>query len=205
MKPAISTALILAALQAPAFAQSQPYLDDRSTPQALLQSLYNAINRKEYARAYDYFATPPAASLDAYQEGYADTEHVELVTGTASSEGAAGSSIYSLPVAIRAHASDGSERVFAGCYTLRLSDPQIQGSPYKPLQIENAEMKSASGTLRDVLPASCGDGSPDGGRPRFGQGPSAFLVPLWACLSPGAGTGRKRAGRELHDPVQLFP
>ncbi len=161
MKSAFTTAAILAALQAPALAQDEPYLDDRSSPETLLQSLYNAVNRKEYARAYDYFATPPAASLDAYQEGYADTDHVALVTGTASSEGAAGSIVYSLPVAIRARASDGGERVFAGCYTLRLSNPQIQGTPYAPLHIEKAEMKPATGELHDVLPASCGDGTPD--------------------------------------------
>ncbi|MFC5583631.1 DUF1176 domain-containing protein [Nitratireductor kimnyeongensis] len=161
MKPVFTTAALLAVFHAPALAQDGPYLDDRSTPQALLQSLYNAINRKEYARAYDYFATPPATSLNAYAEGYADTDHVSLLTGTATSEGAAGSSIYALPVAIRARASDGGERVFAGCYTLRLANPQIQGTPYNPLHIENAQMKPATGELADALPASCGEGAPD--------------------------------------------
>ncbi|MBY5999331.1 DUF1176 domain-containing protein [Tritonibacter mobilis] len=162
MRPVLTTAAILAALQAPAFAQQQDaYLDDRSSPETLLRSLYNAVNRKEYARAYDYFSTPPAKSLDAYQEGYANTANVELATGAVSSEGAAGSIIYSLPVAIRATDNDGKEQVFAGCYTLRLSNPTIQGTPYNPLHIEKASLKPASGELTDVLPASCGDGSPD--------------------------------------------
>ncbi|WP_292895230.1 DUF1176 domain-containing protein [Nitratireductor sp.] len=161
MKPAFATVAFLVALQTPVTAQDEPYLDDRSTPQALLRSLYNAVNRKEYARAYDYFATPPADTLEAYQQGYADTEHVELAMGTATSEGAAGSIVYSLPVAIRARASGGDERVFAGCYTLRLSNPLIQGTPYNPLHIEKAEMKPATGELASVLPPSCGDGAPD--------------------------------------------
>ncbi|WP_295810498.1 DUF1176 domain-containing protein [uncultured Nitratireductor sp.] len=159
MKPVFTTAAILAVLQTPVLAQQDVYMDDRSSPETMLQSLYNAINRNEYARAYDYFATPPAESLESYQQGYADTDHVALVTGTATSEGAAGSVVYALPVAIRATANDGGEQTFAGCYTLRLANPQIQGTPYNPLHIENASMKPASGELNEVLPASCGDGA----------------------------------------------
>ena len=55
----------------PAIAQQQqkPYIDDRSSPQALVQSLYNAINRKEFARAYSYFSVPPQPSLNEYAKG----------------------------------------------------------------------------------------------------------------------------------------
>ncbi|MGH6859926.1 MAG: hypothetical protein ACRECY_06700, partial [Phyllobacterium sp.] len=37
------------------------YLDDRSTPETVIKSYYNAINRQEYARAYSYYApdSPP--------------------------------------------------------------------------------------------------------------------------------------------------
>ncbi|MDS1134869.1 DUF1176 domain-containing protein [Nitratireductor indicus] len=157
MRSAAIAAVMLGILQGPALAEDA-YLDDRSSPEALLQSLYNAINRKEYARAYDYFATPPAKDLEAYQKGYEDTQNVGVITGTPTAEGAAGSTYYQMPVAIRATATDGSERVFSGCYTLRLSNPQVQGSPYKPLHIEKASMKAAEGELTDVLPAQCGDG-----------------------------------------------
>ncbi|WP_048647921.1 DUF1176 domain-containing protein [Nitratireductor soli] len=158
-RPAIVTAVLIAALQTPALAQDA-YLDDRSSPEALLRSLYNAVNRQEYARAFDYFSTPPAASLDTYQEGFADTDRVTLATGTTTSQGAAGSIYYALPVAIRATAKDGGEQVFAGCYTLRLSNPQIQGTPYTPMHIEKAALKPAEGDLEDALPASCGEGDP---------------------------------------------
>ena len=94
----------------PALAQDDPqgpYVDDRSSPQALVRSLYNAINRKEYGRAWSYFSEPPAASVEAYGEGYASTESVELVVGTPAEEGAAGSVYYTLPVAIAARGTDG--------------------------------------------------------------------------------------------------
>lgn len=141
-----------------AFAQEEPYLDDRSSPQALVKSLYNAINRKEYARAYGYFSTPPAPTLDEYAKGYADTEGVTLVVGTPGVEGAAGSTFYSLPVAISA--AGANEQVFAGCYTLRLANPQIQGDPYKPLSIEKGALSPVSGPIETALPASCPDGPP---------------------------------------------
>lgn len=141
----------------PALAE-EPYLDDRSTPAALIHSLYNAVNRHEYARAFSYFSEPPAKDVDTYAKGYEKTDHVKIVTGEPGSEGAAGSTYYDLPVAIEAVGTDGNSKIFAGCYTLRLANPQIQGAPYNPLHIEKGSLKSASGELADVLPKKCGDG-----------------------------------------------
>lgn len=134
------------------------YLDDRSTPSALIQSLYNALNRREYARAWSYFSAPPADSLDAYADGYADTQSVTLVAGVPAEEGAAGSMLFTLPVALAATAADGVETVFAGCYRLRLANPQVQGDPYQPLHIEGATMAPTDQALEAALPEQCGDG-----------------------------------------------
>src|SRR5690606_1899390 len=145
-------------------AGAQPaYLDDRSNPVMLIRSLYNAINRKEYARAYAYSEEPPAPTLAEYAAGYADTEHVEVVTGTATSEGAAGSIFYSLPVALEARGTDGEHRMYSGCYTFRFIQPAAQTTPYRPLSIVRGEMQEgepAEGNLEDLLPPSCGDGEP---------------------------------------------
>lgn len=141
-----------------------PYLDDRSTPAALIQSLYNAVNRKEYARAWSYFATKPVTDLDAYAAGYANTASVTVVTGEPSEEGAAGSTFYALPVAIRATDTAGGEAVFAGCYTLRLANPQIQGDPFAPLHIEAADFAPSDKELDAALPVQCGDGPPSPAR-----------------------------------------
>lgn len=146
------------ALTGPASAQQEPYLDDRSTPQALVRSLYNAINRKEYARAYAYFANPPASTLNDYAKGYDETEAVTLIVGTPAQEGAAGSTFYTLPIAISA--TGANEQVFAGCYTMRLANPQIQGDPYRPLAIEKGSLAPVSGPVETALPASCPDNPP---------------------------------------------
>lgn len=153
-------ALILIALGAtiaPAHAQ-EPYMDDRSGPAALVRSLYNAVNRQEYARAWSYFAEPPAESLDAYAQGYAETEHVEMIAGTPHEEGAAGSIYFELPVAIRALGGDGSEQVFAGCYTLRMSNPANLGDEFIGLRIERGGLAPSEAAFGEALPRQCGDG-----------------------------------------------
>lgn len=154
-------ALLMTTATAPAIAQNpdQPaYLDDRSTPGALVRSLYNAINRQEYARAWSYFAEPPAASVDAYAQGYADTGHVDAIAGTPHEEGAAGSIYFDVPVAIRARSLDGSEAVFAGCYTLRMSNPANLGDEFSALRIERGSLAATEAELEDALPRKCGDG-----------------------------------------------
>lgn len=160
MRLALAIVLQAAALLAAQAAPADTYLDDRSTPEAIVNSLYNAIDRKEYARAYSYFSPPPAKSVEEYAKGFTDTASVDVVTGTASSEGAAGSVYYSLPVAIRAVDTSGAEKVFAGCYTLRLANPQIQAVDFKPLHIEKGTLKPADGALEEALPQQCGDGPP---------------------------------------------
>lgn len=151
----LALALLLAAA-APAAAQDA-YVDDRSTPAALARSLYNAINRGEYARAYSYFATPPSPTLEAYAKGYDGTEHVEIVTGTPREEAAAGSVYFELPIAIRATNANGTDSVFAGCYTMRMPNPAI-AEQFEPLHIERGSLRPASGLLENALPRRCGDG-----------------------------------------------
>jgi hypothetical protein len=139
-----------------ATAQDQPpYLDDRSTAGALVQSLYNAVNRKEYARAWSYFNTPPAVDLGTYAKGFEATESVDVMTGKSAEEGAAGSAIFTLPVVIRSTQVTGQEQVFAGCYTLRLANPQIQADDFRPLAIERGALQPTNQPFEEAMPKSC--------------------------------------------------
>lgn len=154
----------LSALALPASAQTADYMDDRSTPQALVRSLYNAVNRREYARAWSYFGEKPAQSLDAYAQGYAGTEAVAVRTGLPRTEGAAGSVFHHLPVAIEARAADGSVQVFGGCYELRLADPQIQSEDFSPLHIVGGSLAPTDDSIYEAVPQTCGEGAlPDPG------------------------------------------
>jgi hypothetical protein len=159
----VRTIILLPCLAAcgSALAAEPAYLDDRSDAASLVKSFYNAINRQEYSRAWDYFGeTKPAANFDAFVKGFATTERVDVLTGAVSSEGAAGSQFYTVPVAIVAFGKSGGQAVFAGCYTTRLSDPRIQEPPFVSLHIETARMAAAQQPYQERLPANCGDGPP---------------------------------------------
>lgn len=145
---------LITALSAPAALAAPPaYEDDRSTQEALVQSFYNAINRKEYLRAWSYFQSGSAPDYATFKSGYSDTMAVELKLGETSSEGAAGSVQFKLPVAIRAHQSDGSSTVFEGCYTVVQVDPSVQDAPpFRPIQIASAHLYASSSGFDSASP-----------------------------------------------------
>jgi hypothetical protein len=138
---------------------SPDYSDDRSTAESLVRSLYNAINRHEYARAYDYFAQPPARSFDAYASGFANTDTVDVLTGAVTADGTAGSIYYNVPTAIRAKDTNGKLSYFAGCYTIRAINGAIQDPPSRPFLIDQAKLKpSAEEDYSHFNLPSCGEG-----------------------------------------------
>jgi hypothetical protein len=144
---------VLAAVTVPVFAAEPAYLDDRSTAAALIRSFYNAVNRHEYARAYTYFGPNGGPKpYEIFAQGYADTQFVTVATGTAQSDGAAGSIYYTIPVAIDALSDDGHHRQFAGCYVTRLIEPGNQDPPVVPMYIDKAALHVAHGRLGNILP-----------------------------------------------------
>lgn len=206
MKPSFLAAAVMSAFghisSGAALAEERPYLDDRSDAAALVHSLYNAINRREFARAWDYFGdTKPARDFDAFAKGYENTERVDVETGSVSDEGAAGSVFYQVPVAIRAVARDGTESVFAGCYTARLADPSIQGVPFMPLHLEKGALKPAGDDLVDAVPASCGDGPPPAQRDAVReQAQKAFAATYGAiCQTLASDAEPGAADPEIHE------
>src|SRR5690606_22590857 len=151
-----------------AFAQGETpdYMDDRSTPAALVQSHYNAINRGEYLRAWSYFGDNAYARDDdadaqddyeAMKTLYEDPGFFEVLTGNVTEEGAAGSTYSYVPVALRVSNKDGEAYQLAGCYTIRLAQPTNQDAPpYHPMHIVNGELELADDTsLKSVIPKDC--------------------------------------------------
>ena len=87
------------------------YRDDRSTPESLVQSLYNAIDRHEYLRGWSYFSDDSGRpTFDDFAAGYEDTDTVRLKVGEVTSEGAAGSIFSAVPVAIEGTKTDGTNK-----------------------------------------------------------------------------------------------
>lgn len=138
------------------------YLDDRSDAVQVVRSLFNAINRKEYARAYSYWRPDAAAtglpSYEQFKEGYADTTAVGLSTGTVRQDAGAGQ-LYSLaPVLLTSMTTGGGMQTFVGCYQLHLSRPEIQGTPpFQPLAVTKATVAplAAGANAAAALQAAC--------------------------------------------------
>ncbi|TIT75037.1 MAG: DUF1176 domain-containing protein [Mesorhizobium sp.] len=157
-----ATALLsLAGIGQSVLAAEAPYIDDRSSAEAVVRSLYSAINRHEFARAWGYYGDiKPAKDFAAFVKGYDGTDSVDVKTGAVSDEGAAGSIYYSVPVAIQATDKKGEAKVFAGCYTLRQVNAQLQEPPFQPIFIDKGALKPSTSDFEDAVPASCGDGPP---------------------------------------------
>ncbi|WP_052261422.1 hypothetical protein [Ruegeria sp. ANG-S4] len=144
----------LVSLHASVATGAPDYMDDRSSAEDVVQSLYNAINRSEYLRAWSYFQSGAAPNYADFKSGYNDTRSVELRLGQAVSEGAAGSIETRIPVVIRSHLTDGTHAVFEGCYTLVQVDPSVQDAPpFRPIQISAGHLKKSSSSFEAAAPS----------------------------------------------------
>ncbi len=136
------------------------YLDDRSGAEELIRSYYNAVNRKEYARAYGYWevGAPQLSAFAPFAAGYANTKSVALLTKPGTSDVGAGQTYYRVPTVVTASNADGSTTIFAGCYTLHLASPNAQATPpFRPLGIQSAHIAQAAGgsNTSDLLNSAC--------------------------------------------------
>ena len=125
---------------------SANYLDDRTNAVDVLSSLFNAVNRKEYVRAYSYWETnSKVGPFDKFQQGYANTASVQLTTGKVTSGAGAGQLYFTVPAVLKAKTTGGTTQTFSACYILHLSRPEIQGvPPFQPLAIASATAKLVS-------------------------------------------------------------
>ena len=97
-----------------------PAYEERTDPVGLIRSFYNAVNRKEYQRAYGYMQLgSDMPDYNAFAAGYADTVSVSLTTGESRLGAAAGSVYADVPVVLVAVHTDGSLHKYSGCYVAR--------------------------------------------------------------------------------------
>jgi hypothetical protein len=145
------------------------YIDDRSTASQVIVSLYNAINRREYARAYDYWTNPSTTlgNLTTYANGYQNTASVVLAFGQITSGNGAGQVYYTVPVILKTTAGNGTHANFAACYVVHQSQPANFGAPpFTPMGIDRGQAKSSALNASDAsaLATAC-DGLPMGSNP----------------------------------------
>jgi hypothetical protein len=136
------------------------FVDNRSGPVETVSSLLNALNKKQYVRAYSYFQDPTnfPGPYSSFAAGYADTDVITALFGDAQTEGAAGSLYYKLPLAMIVTTTSASTQTFVGCYTLRLSEPAVQAAPpFQPMGITTAKFSQVDNStdVKAILPTAC--------------------------------------------------
>ena len=204
------------------------YLDDRSDPVLVLRSLFNAINRHEYLRAYSYWQNPGASgnlpSFDQFQKGYENTASVDLTTGTVTPDAGAGQIYYSVPAVLKSETTDGKQQTFAGCYTLHLAQPAIQATPpFEPLGIRSGDLSQVANDANtvDLLASACSQSGATNPQPtpqgtRLQMAPGATNLNINGSLSQGGSTnyllqassgqymmvGLNTAGKDLYLEIQ---
>jgi hypothetical protein len=131
--------------EATAIASTTEYLDDRSSAESVVRSLFNAINSRQYVRAYSYWEpnTEGLPPFEEFEQSFAQTDYVDLFhIGDVVTETGAGQQYFTVPYIISVRNTDGSVEAFAGCYLLHLANPAIQGTPpFQPMGIRDAAIQ----------------------------------------------------------------
>ena len=149
---------------------SGAYLDDRSTPAALVLSYVNAINSHHFVRAYSYWDAPETVigTLDAFTTATEGIASESVALGAVSSDGAAGSIYYTVPAAVTDTLSGGGTNKYSTCFVLRLPQPGNYGAPpITPMHITgNTTITPVDGATSDadIIASACSSlaGSPAG-------------------------------------------
>ena len=104
-------------------ADSLPYPSSPEGAAQVVRDYYDAINERDYERAYNHWDRHGSASgqtLEQFEQGFADTEHVDAQIGEPGREDAAAGSLFiKIPVSIMATTKDQGIQRFSGTYSLR--------------------------------------------------------------------------------------
>ena len=137
-------------------AQETDYLDDRSTPQRLIASYFNALNNNEFARAWSYWDNEiEGTSFEDFVEGFTGVENIKFRLGAPVSEGAAGSIFTQVPYVMRTLDADGWREVYQGCFLTRIATPSIQSPPFTGLHFWEGYLKPVEGDFKNTAPGEC--------------------------------------------------
>lgn len=119
----------------------------QDTPTDVLASFYDAINKKDYRRAYGYWENPPTG-YDQFAQGYADTAKVQVIAQPPTFiDAGAGNLHASIPTVLVSTKTDGSQQTFAGCYTTHKVNIQPDVWHLAQAQIAPVDANTAIPTL----------------------------------------------------------
>ena len=141
----IAAATVSVVLCLPSLAQEEiPYLDDRSTPQQLVLSFYNAITRYEHARAHSYLGPYVAPDYDSFLSDYEDVRGATVTFGELTGDARAAEIFFNLPARVGLTSSSGSDRLQQGCIRITWPLPAHAEPPFEPMRISAMVMDAVA-------------------------------------------------------------
>jgi hypothetical protein len=145
--------LLAGACEFPPPDQPEPRYDDCTDPVHLLASYFNAVNRREYQRAWEYWKNPPNPSYEDFLQGYAETAFVLLAIRPPTwVEGAAGSQYAEVPSLPIATHTDASVHAFVGCYVAWRVNPDLSGAAGEAgWSLDQARVRAIPGHAADAI------------------------------------------------------
>ena len=136
------------------------YLDSRSDAIWVVSSYLNALNRKEYVRAYSYSQDPVTefGPFTTYAAGYSDTDVITAVFGKVVTKKSEGNSIIAVPLAMKVLSTSAVLKTYVGCFNLYLANPTAQKAyPFKPIGLTGGDFKKVgnSANINQLLVKAC--------------------------------------------------
>jgi hypothetical protein len=140
-----SSAIVLANPNIEYMNNTSRYMDNRSSPELLVSSLYNAINLRQYSRAYSYLRHP-TVDLNEYINGFMNTANDELLIGEVDVIRAeSGRLFFGVPIKLQATDIDGNEQYYSGCYLIAPAMTNRDANfPFIPMGVESADIHKSS-------------------------------------------------------------
>ena len=153
--------VIAALLILPASVQAQsqfPPYNNQSSPVDLLASYYDAINRQDYARAYNYWETAPQTYAQ-FANGFADTLSAQLIVQPPTFvDAGAGNLHVQIPAVVIAQHRDGTYHFYAGCFTTHKSNLHPPDIPQEDVwHISRGQLRvvANNSSIPNLLASAC--------------------------------------------------
>lgn len=145
-------------------AAAPAFSDDRSTARNVVESYYNAIALRQYARAYTYrLRGAPEESAEelneayqAFRDEYEPVVSVKMRMGEGFTSAGTGLEMTAVPMVVEALTDTGAVRLQTACnYVVQLSPSDQDFVPYDPIRIDHIEMRSAEGDFQTLAMPDC--------------------------------------------------
>ena len=116
--------------------------DDTNSPENVMLSFENALNLKDYERAWDYWNSKPETNFEKWKKGYAQTKYTDLYYKYKDSDAGAGNRWVTYSVKLFSEDTKGKKHLYEGYYILHTSAPELYDQGNWPgWKIEKGEFR----------------------------------------------------------------